>query len=209
MNNETLADRNIALQATNILNKVYCVNTKGALQFQEDKKKKKTAETLPDGLARILTADKFYEACQNFEKDQQTVAKAKETRKDARAAWKEAKEEWQRVEDECLALKARDDANYVERKVAWEADDVRARHGHGRACGQGHSGGTALAQLAKATIPKRVPPPLLKDFLAGNNVELGMVEGEEAAQSSGGEGSNNSAGDESNGSNNDDNDDEE
>ena len=209
MNNETLADWNIALQATNILNKVYCANTKGTLQFQEDKKKKKTAGTLSDGLARVLMADEFYEAHQNFEKDQRTVAKAKETRKDAHAAWKEAKEEWQRVEDEHLALKAREDANYAEQKVAWEADDVRARCGCGHAHGWGRSGGTALAQLTKATILKQVPPPLLKDFLAGNNIELGTVEGKEAAQSSGGEGSNNSAGDKSNRSNNNNNDDEE
>jgi len=132
MNNETLADQNIALQATNILNKVYCGNAKGALQFQEDMKKKKTAGTLPDGLARILTVDEFYEARQNFEKDQRTVAKAKETRKDAHAAWKEVKEEWQRVEDERLALKAREDADYMEQKAAWEADDAKCGHGHAR-----------------------------------------------------------------------------
>ena len=113
MNNETLADQNIALQVTNILNEVYCSNAKGTLQFQEDKKKKTTG-TLPNGLACVLTADKFYEAHQNFEKDPQTVAKAKETRKDACAAWKEVKEEWQRVEDKHLALKAREDADYAE-----------------------------------------------------------------------------------------------
>jgi len=132
MNNETLADRNIALQATNILNEVYCGNAKGALQFQEDNKKKKTTGALPDGLARVLTADEFYEARQNFEKEQRTIAKAKEMRKDARTTWKEAKEEWQKVEDECLALKAKEDVIYAELKAAWEAEDARARHGHGR-----------------------------------------------------------------------------
>jgi hypothetical protein len=70
MNNETLANQNIALQATNILNEVYCGNAKGTLQFQEDKKKKKTTGTLPDGLACVLTADEFYKACQIFEKEQ-------------------------------------------------------------------------------------------------------------------------------------------
>ena len=86
MNNETLADQNIALQATNILNKVYCGNAKGTLQFQEDKKKKKTTGAFPNGLAHVLTADEFYEACQNFEKEQRTAAEAKEMRKDACAA---------------------------------------------------------------------------------------------------------------------------
>ena len=174
MNNKTLADRNIALQATNILNEVYCGNAKGALQFQEDKKKKKTTGgALPNGLARVLTADEFYEAHQNFEKEQRTAAKEKETRKDARAAWKEAKEEWKKVEDERLALKAREDTIYAELKAAWEVDDARARRGlgrgrgRGRGCGRGRGGGTALTKPKKATIPKRVPPPLLKDFLAG------------------------------------------
>ena len=132
MNNETLANRNIALQATNILNEVYCGNAKGALQFQEDKKKKKTTGgALPDGLARVLTADEFYEAHQNFEKEQRTAAKEKETRKDARAAWKEAKEEWKKVEDERLVLKAREDTIYADLKAAWEAEDAHTRHGRG------------------------------------------------------------------------------
>ena len=136
MNNKTLADRNIALQATNILNEVYCSNAKGALQFQEDKKKKKTTGgALPNGLARVLTADEFYEARQNFEKEQRTAAKEKETRKDAHATWKEAKEEWQKVEDEHLALKAREDAIYADLKAAWEAEDACARCGRG--CGRG------------------------------------------------------------------------
>ena len=204
MNNKTLADWNIALQATNIFNEVYCSNAKGALQFQEDKKKKKTTGgALPDGLACVLTADEFYEAHQNFEKEQWTAAKEKDMRKDACAAWKKAKEEWQKVEDEHLALKAREDAIYVDLKAAWEAEDAHARCGHGcgQGCGWGCGGGTALAKPTKAIVPKQVPSPLLKDFLAGNNIEQGMVEGEEASQGSGGKGSNNSTGDERDGSN--------
>jgi hypothetical protein len=127
-------------------------------------------------------------------------------RKDARATWKEAKEKWQKVEDECLALKARKDMIYAEAaaelKAAWEAEDAKARcgHGHGHGHGQGCGGGTTLAKPTKATIPKWVPPPLLKDFLAGNNIEIGIAEGEEASQGSGDEGSNNSAGDKRDGS---------
>lgn len=198
LNNETLANRNIALQATNILNEVYCGNAKGALQFQEDKKKKKTTGALPDGLARVLTSDEFYEARQNFEKDQRTVAKAKETRKDARAAWIEAKEEWQKDEDERLARKAREEAIYAELKAAWETEDAKARRGQGRGQGRGRGhgrgrgGGTALTKPIKPKIPKRVPPPLLKDFLAGNSAGLDVAEGEE--------GSGGSAGDERDGS---------
>ena len=137
LNNETLANWNIALQATNTLNEVYCGNTKGALQFQEDKKKKKTTGALPDGLAHVLISDEFYEAHQNIEKDQHTVAKAKEIRKDAHAAWIEAKEEWQKVEDERLALKVREEVIYTELNAAWETKDAKARHGQGHGRGKG------------------------------------------------------------------------
>jgi hypothetical protein len=99
--NDSLLNRNIALQAGNLLNKVYCSNAKTALQTQETKRRKVTG-TLPDGLARVLTADDFFEAQENFEKEQRSEAKAKETRKDSRAAWKEAKEEWQRNEKHAL-----------------------------------------------------------------------------------------------------------
>jgi len=92
--NDSLLNRNIALQAGNLLDEVYCGNAKVALQTQETKKKKVTG-TLPDGLACVLTADEFFEAWVDFEREQRSEAKAKETRKDSRAAWKEAKAEWQ------------------------------------------------------------------------------------------------------------------
>jgi len=105
--NDSLANRNVALQASNLLNEVYCSNTKEALQTQENKRKKKGTGTLPDGLACVLTGDEFYEACVNFEKGQRTEAKAKEAQKDAQAAWKEAKQEWQQGEDACVEVDTR------------------------------------------------------------------------------------------------------
>jgi hypothetical protein len=111
------------LQAGNLLNEVYCGNAKTALQTQETKRRKVTG-TLPDGLARVLTADDFFEAQENFEKEQRSEAKAKETRKDSLAAWKEAKEEWQRNENARIALRDREHATYEEMKAAWEAENV-------------------------------------------------------------------------------------
>jgi hypothetical protein len=172
--NDSLANRNIALQASNLLNEVYCGNAKGALQTQENKRKKKGTGTLPDGKACVLTADEFYEARVNFEKGQRTEAKAKDARKDARAAWKEAKQEWQKNEDARIALKDREEVTYSEQMAVWEADHAKAQHGRGRGRGRGRGGGTStiLAKPKKAAILKRVPPPLLKEFLAGNNKEL-------------------------------------
>jgi len=62
---------------------------------------------------------------------------------------------------------------------------VRGR-GHGQ--GHGGGGGTILAKPKKATIPKRVPPPLLRDFLAGNNDELSQEEGSNTGSSDDGSG---------------------
>jgi hypothetical protein len=81
--NEYLTNQNIALQAGNLLNEVYCAKVKGALQFQEEKKKKKKRQgTLPDGLPRVLTGDRFYEERVNFEKEHEAEEREKENRKD-------------------------------------------------------------------------------------------------------------------------------
>ena len=174
--NNSLTNQNIALQASNLLNEVYCGNAKGALQTQENKRKKKGTRSLPDGLACVLTEDKFYEACINFKKEQCTTAKAKETQKDAQACWKEAKQGWQQGEDAHIALKDREEAIYKELKAAWEAENTKVQcgWGHGWGCGHGGSGGTVLAKPKKAAILKRVPPPLLRDFLARKNGELDL-----------------------------------
>ena len=65
------------MQAGNLLNEAYCGNAKTALQTQETKRKK-VMGTLPDGLARVLTADEFFEAQVDFEKEKRNEAKAKE-----------------------------------------------------------------------------------------------------------------------------------
>jgi hypothetical protein len=45
--------------------------------------------------------------------------------------------------------------------AAWKAANEGQGHGHG------HGGGSAGQKPVMAAILKRVPPPLLKDFLAG------------------------------------------
>ena len=170
-NNEYLTNRNIALQAGNLLNEAYCAKVKGALQFQEEKKKKKKRQgTLPDGLPRVLTGDRFYEERVNFEKERRAEEREKENRKDLRAEWKVAKEKWQQAEDTRKALKERETAKYEEALAVWKA----ANEGQGR----GRGGGSAGQKPVMAAIPKWVPPPLLKDFLAGQT-GTGLAEEEE------------------------------
>jgi hypothetical protein len=73
---------------------------------------------------------------------------------------------------------------YKELKAAWEVENVGPGRGQGRGrggrgCGRGAAAQPALERLPKPTkhvIPKRIPPPLLKDFLAGS-AGLGQKEG--------------------------------
>jgi hypothetical protein len=173
--NEYLTNRNIALQAGNLLNEAYCAKAKGALQFQEEKKKKKKRQgTLPDGLPRVLTGDRFYEERVDFEKERRAEEREKENRKDLRVEWKAAKEKWQQAEDTRKALKERETAKYEEALAVWKA----ANEGQGRGHGHGRGGGSAGQKPVMAAIPKRVLPPLLKDFLAGRT-GTGLAEEEE------------------------------
>ena len=177
--NEYLTNRNIALQAGNLLNEAYCAKAKGALQFQEEKKKKKKRQgTLPDGLPRVLTGDRFYEERVNFEKERRAEEREKENRKDLRAEWKAAKEKWQQAEDARKELKERETAKYEEALAVWKAANEGQGRGRGRRRGRGRGGGNAGQKPVMAAIPKRVPPPLLKDFLAGRT-GTGLAEEEE------------------------------
>lgn len=201
--NEDLTNRNIALQAGNLLNEVYCGNAKGALQFREEKKGKKGQRTLLEGLPCLLTGDNFYEQRVNLEKGRRADEREKESRKDAKEAWKVAKEEWQRAENKRKACKEREAAKYEKALAAWKAANVKTGRGRGRGRGHGRGGGgaTGTKKPVMAAIPKRVPPPLLKDFLAGRSVQVpgeeedgeeDDEEDEEEPSESGGSGSDNS-----------------
>jgi hypothetical protein len=167
--NENLANRNIALQSHNLLNEAYCGNAKGALQFQEKKKQKKGQGTLPEGLACLVTGDTFYESRVNMEKDQRIDARTKETWKEAKAAWQVAVSEWQKKEDERKELKISETAKHKDAMEAWKAENSQ---GHGRGRGRGRGGHvTKTPQPVMATIPKQMPRPLLKNFIAGGTDE--------------------------------------
>ena len=90
------------------------------------------------------------------------------------------KEKWQQAEDARKELKERETAKYEEALAVWKAanEGQGCGCGHGRRRGRGRGGGNAGQKPVMATIPKRVPPPLLKDFLAGQT-GTGLAEEEE------------------------------
>ena len=173
--NETLTNRNIALQSHNLLNEVYCSNTKSALQFQ-GKKKEKGKQTLTGGLACLVTGDEFYEARVNMQKESQIEEQSKENRKDAKAMWQAAVEEWKKDENTRKALKISETEKFKAAMAAWKA--ANGRQGVGR--GRGYGGGvTKTAKPVMATIPPAKQRPLLKNFISGQNGEDQSENGEE------------------------------
>jgi hypothetical protein len=175
--NQSLTNRNIALQSHNLLNEVYCGNAKGALQFQEKKKQKKGQGTLTGGLACLVTGDEFYEARVNMQKESQVEEQAKATRKDAKVIWQAAVEEWKEAEKTRKELKISETEKFKVAMAAWKAANGR---GNGRGRGRGRGGGvTKTAKPIMATIPPATPRPLLKNFTSGRNIEGEESENEE------------------------------
>ncbi|KAG1795027.1 uncharacterized protein HD556DRAFT_1217952, partial [Suillus plorans] len=67
--NAALKQRVITLQASNILNEMYCSKLRSQLANQESKKHggKDSGKILGDGLPRLLSGDEFYEQVVEFE----------------------------------------------------------------------------------------------------------------------------------------------
>ncbi|CAA7271085.1 unnamed protein product [Cyclocybe aegerita] len=167
--NSKLASRNIELQANNLLNEVYCGKAKSQLQHQEEKKKGGCTgkETLKaDGLGRLLTGDEFYEARQEHEKRKRLEARDKAERKDARAAYQAAKAKWDKEEEGRKALKEQEAEKHKKAVAAWEKAKTRAN-----AVRTGRASTFKSPKPKMGFVPKRVPPPKLKDFLGGSAAE--------------------------------------
>ncbi|TFK16764.1 hypothetical protein FA15DRAFT_555409, partial [Coprinopsis marcescibilis] len=67
--NESLKQRVVQLQSSNILNETYCNNLRFQLARKEEKAKtkgQKRGKLMGDGLPRMLTGDEFYEQVVQF-----------------------------------------------------------------------------------------------------------------------------------------------
>lgn len=90
--------RVLELQASAVLNEMYCNILRKQLAYQEEKKNKPKGKgrLVGDGLPRLLTGDEFYERVCEFTKAQEREEREKAARKVARvdrqgvmAAWRE------------------------------------------------------------------------------------------------------------------------
>ncbi|KAF9238404.1 hypothetical protein BU15DRAFT_47786 [Melanogaster broomeanus] len=71
----------IELQATNVLNEMYCNMLRGQLVKQEEKKQKRKGKLMGDGLPRLLSSDEFYEKVVACEEEQKKAVAEKKSRK--------------------------------------------------------------------------------------------------------------------------------
>ncbi|KAG1818202.1 uncharacterized protein BJ212DRAFT_1480019 [Suillus subaureus] len=108
--NVTLKKCDIALQASNILNEMYCAKICSQLAHQELKKQagNNGGKILGDGLPHLLSGDEFYERVIQFEEAQTRAAAKKRTRTKEQKRHAEALADWKKLED---AKKAENKAN--------------------------------------------------------------------------------------------------
>ncbi|KAF5389967.1 hypothetical protein D9757_013844 [Collybiopsis confluens] len=119
---EYYRQRQMELQAANILNETHCKGLQRRLASREEKKKGrkgKGKKLMGSGLPVLLTGDEFYERVVEFEKETAEKEKEKEARrvnKDERA--KAMEEHRQKVEARQKVIEARR-AAWVQEKAAW------------------------------------------------------------------------------------------
>ncbi|KAG2045255.1 hypothetical protein BDR03DRAFT_848963 [Suillus americanus] len=119
----------IELQATNVLNQLYCLQLRGQLANQEAKKqsKKKNGKLMSDGLPRLLSSDEFYERVMNHEKEQKRVADDKKTRREEREQRSGALATWKRLEDERKQENNEQHTRYHEAVEIWNEEKSKAK----------------------------------------------------------------------------------
>ena len=123
-----LKQRVINLQASNILNKIYCNKLRFQLAYQERKKDSTVrGKLVGDGMPRLLSGDDFYEKVVEFTQWQSDKAERKDTRKQVKESLREAVELWKKDEilrkEENVAKTER----YCTKIRAWEADKTEAK----------------------------------------------------------------------------------
>ena len=116
------------LQATNILNNLYCAKIRGQLAHHKKKKGKKTmGRLMGDGLPILLSDDVFYEKVVEFEARQCREAQEKEAKRQGRAALAGALLQWKR-DKEARKIRNKGRHEMHQRVVAvWEDEKKAAK----------------------------------------------------------------------------------
>ena len=120
------------LQASNVLNALYCQKLRGQLAHKEKKTKEKRdskgkGKLMGDGLPCFLSGDVFYERVVEFEARQKGEAREAEARKDARGANAEALGLWKKEDKERVARNNEVRRNHKEAIAVWEEARKAAR----------------------------------------------------------------------------------
>ena len=118
--NTALQQRNIGLQCGNILNEVYCGNTRTQLQAQDEKQKKKKVGGTLTGLSVLLSGDEFYEQRQESEKQKRVEQQEKADHESARVLDQAAKQVWDKEEVDRKALKVKATEAHKKAVTKWE-----------------------------------------------------------------------------------------
>lgn len=120
--NEVLKKRIINLQASNVLNEIYCNKLQFQLAYKEEKKAKEDMKgrLAGDGLPKMLTGDEFYERVVEFTKWQKDQEREKEERREETLGYKEEVEMWKKLEDERKAKNKALSEKYHTAVAAWQ-----------------------------------------------------------------------------------------
>lgn len=163
-----LEKRNMELQATNILNEIYCKTLREQLAFAFDKKKNgnKKGKLMGDGLPVLLSGDWFYERVVEFEAWQKKDAREKAARKAAKGERQGAMEEYKKqVEERKRTIEKRRE-QWEKEKDQWERDKADAKAAKRKF-------GVGKPKLGK--LPPAIPRPKINVEIIGSDDE-----GEEA-----------------------------
>lgn len=162
---EALRSRNIALRAGNLLNQVYCGNTRSQLQAQDEKKKRKGKGKLT-GKPRLLSGDAFYEERVEFEKEKRAETRQKADRKAAMVQYRAAKAVWDKGEVKRKEVKEKETEKHKKAMAVWEKAKAKAA---AAAKKQGLSRPPAfrVTKPKMPTLAKGNPRPMVKDFTEG------------------------------------------
>ncbi|KAF9470034.1 hypothetical protein BDN70DRAFT_779237, partial [Pholiota conissans] len=112
--NVKLRQHAVNLQATNVLNEIYCNKLRFQLAYKEETKKKKTqkGKLVGDGLPRMLTGDAFYERVIEFTKWQKEQEQLKADRRDEAEGYKAKVDAWKEGEKLRIAANKARSAKY-------------------------------------------------------------------------------------------------
>ena len=116
------------LQATNILNNLYCTKIHRQLAHHEKKKeKKKTGRLMGNGLPVLLSDDVFYEKVVEFEVRQHWEVQEKEAKEQGKAALAGALLEWKREEEARKIRNNRHREMHQKAVAVWEDEKKAAK----------------------------------------------------------------------------------